>query len=159
MQRSFEYNNRIKEEIFKLCEPLFKAFNINNFGYTRYNKDGSRNIIDLNEEWLEAYLRHHFYENPNIPRSLLYNLRKATLYKPYIYYMCLEKPQTYYVMKFFEILVWENFKYLFKRQKLCRNFSFNPPNDGEFPIIDQINHLDFLNILFFILKIKAYSFY
>lgn len=155
----FEYNNRIKEEIFKLCEPLFKAFNINNFGYTRYNKDGSRNIIDLNEEWLEAYLRHHFYENPNIPRSLLYNLRKATLYKPYIYYMCLEKPQTYYV---YEILrdtgLGKTLSIYLKDKNYAEIFHFNPhPNDGEFPI-DQINHLDFLKHFILYFKDKAYSF-
>ena len=110
------YNETINNELLLICQPLFENLGITDFGYTRYDKDGSFFMIESNHLWLKTYYNYGYSDDINNPFSELQQIRQTPLNEfrvfPYI-----SKPETLVHSLLFDAGMWNGLS-------LYRRFNF-----------------------------------
>ncbi|MBY0462738.1 MAG: helix-turn-helix transcriptional regulator [Alphaproteobacteria bacterium] len=121
-----DFNQSIRSNLLDLCCPFFQNFNLNHFGFTKFYEDGSRAILETNEDWINSYADASFYEDPKRLDSLLGHMKSVPQHG-YYYNIFTETPSNPNHVKLFELDMWNSISFYKKEQGSIEIFHISAP--------------------------------
>lgn len=138
-----EYNQTVRPLVVDLCHSLFANLKFNAFGYTRVNKNGSRFILETNEQWLQHYSSIGFFENFDHERSLFTNMSKAES-SAYHSLVLTGQPESDIHKSLYDLNLWNSMSLYVKNKDCVEAFHFSTKRNNTDIINLYVNHQDLI---------------
>jgi DNA-binding CsgD family transcriptional regulator len=151
-----QFNEHIQSFLLDVCSPLFNNFDFSSFGYTKYRSDGSRMVLETNQEWFELYSQFEFDEKMDGPSSLLHNIANITTNELHSNIL-IGKPKTKLHEILFSLNMWNSISIYVKSEKYIEIFHLSTSTNNEKIVEFYVNHKDLLKRFIYYFREKLHD--